>query len=319
MDIRHLKHFVAVVDHGNMLRASKVVHITQPALTKSIKTLEEDLQVNLLNRHSKGVEPTIFGKQLYEHAKLIINQLDRAEGDIRAGIKGEIGHIRVGFGINFAGSMLVNALFDVLEQFPNVTISVMSKPYEEISTALRRGDLDLAVAIFPFDLDEAELIYEPLIIDDFRTICRRQHPLANYPKQSLEQFAKQDWVLFDGPELVVTLFNAMFRDADLPPPQPVIQTNSNYILKSALQRGNYLSLVPAAIVHEELLSGEFVVLPSELTHIQTKAGIIYRANDVMPVAVAEVIVALRNNRDKLKLNKDLAPVGFAKPESALKY
>ncbi|MBO46656.1 MAG: hypothetical protein CMJ96_07130, partial [Planctomycetes bacterium] len=109
MDIRHLRHFVATVDHGNMLRASAAIHITQPALTKSIKSLEDDLQIKLFNRHPKGVEATVFGRQLYEHARLIISQLDRAEKEIRAGVKGEIGHIRVGFGWNFAGNMLVNS------------------------------------------------------------------------------------------------------------------------------------------------------------------------------------------------------------------
>lgn len=314
MDIRHLKHFVAVVDHGNMLRASKFVHITQPALTKSIKILEEDLQVRLFNRHPKGVEPTIFGSQLYEHAKLIINQLDRAENEIRAGIKGEIGHVRVGFGVNFAGITLVNALFEVLEQYPNITISVISKPYEEISSLLRRGELDLAVAIFPFDQLDAELIYEPLVVDEFRTICRREHPLADKPIQTLAQLAKQDWVLFNAPELILTLFNTMFREQDLPVPNPVLQTNSNYILKSALQRGNYLSFVPPAIVHEELLSGEFKIIPSGFPRMQTKAGIMYRANDVLPIVVMKMIEALRNNRDKLKLDKNLSPIEFSATE-----
>ncbi len=315
MDIRHLRHFVAVVDHGNMLRASEAVFITQPALTKSIKALEDDLQVSLLNRHSKGVEPTIFGRQLYEHAKLIINQLDRAENEIRAGIKGEIGHVRIGFGINFAGNLLVDALFDVLAQYPNITFSVISKPFEEISNMLRHGDLDLAVAIFPFDQPDVEVIYEPLVIDEFRTICRREHPLVDQPMQSLKQLADYDWVLFQGPDLVVTLFRAMFLDHDIPVPQPVVQTNSNYVLKATLQRGDYLSLVPPAIVHEELESGEFKIVPSELPQTQTKAGIIYRANDVIPVAVSAVIAALRNNRSKLNLDDKLAPVGFERPET----
>jgi DNA-binding transcriptional LysR family regulator len=315
MDIRHLRHFVAAVDHGNMLRASESIHITQPALTKSIKTLEDDLQIKLFNRHPKGVEATIFGRQLYEHAMLIINQLDRAEKEIRAGVKGEIGHIRIGFGWNFAGDMLVNALFDVLKLHPNITISVVSKPFEEISKMLRHGDLDLAVAIFPLDQSDAELKYETLVVDEFRTICRREHPLADQPMQTLEQLAEQDWILCDGPELVVRLFRAMFLDEDLPVPKPVVQTNSIFILKSALHREDYLSLVPPSIVHEELESGAFKIVPSELPQKQTKAGIIYRANDVLPIAVSELIGALQNNRDKLKLDKNLAPVGFERPEN----
>ena len=77
MEFRQLSYFVAVVDTGSISAASRQVHIAQPALTRQIRLLEEDLGTRLLERHPRGVSPTVAGKALYSEAMQLLDTRSR--------------------------------------------------------------------------------------------------------------------------------------------------------------------------------------------------------------------------------------------------
>ena len=299
MDLRQLKHFVAVLEHGNMLRAAETIHVTQPALSKSIRNLEDQLGVKLLERSPRGVSPTRYGLQLLDRAKLILNQTLRAEAEIRDLMDGVRGHLNIGFGANFAGFMLPRAILKVLER-PGVTASIVSRPFDELLPMLRQGELDLAVVVFPPEYPEEEFVYEPLIVSRFKCVCRPQHPLVGKRGRiGLAELAGQDWIVFDRPQTTANLFMSAFVNGDVLPPNPVIQTSSVFFLKAALRQGDYLSFVPPGLVYDELESGALVVLDTDLPLIRITAGFVYRANDILPAAAISVVEELRRLRDEI--------------------
>ncbi|MBR7784395.1 LysR family transcriptional regulator, partial [Undibacterium luofuense] len=75
MELRQLRYFVAIVDHGSLSRAARVLHIVQPALTQQIQALEEELGAMLLHRSAQGMQATDAGKLFYEHAQAILKQV----------------------------------------------------------------------------------------------------------------------------------------------------------------------------------------------------------------------------------------------------
>ncbi|NDE02288.1 MAG: LysR family transcriptional regulator, partial [Gammaproteobacteria bacterium] len=83
MELRQLRHFVAVVDSANLSRAAERVAISQPALTRSIKNLEDLLGVELLERQPRGVVPTEAGLALYHHAQIVLNACQRLTREVR--------------------------------------------------------------------------------------------------------------------------------------------------------------------------------------------------------------------------------------------
>lgn len=296
MDLRQLKHFVAVAERGNMMHAAKAVNVTQSTLSKSVAALEGRLGVRLFNRGPRGVTTTPYGEKLLTHAKLILNQARRSEEDIRALMEGTGGHVRVGFGANFAGFMLPQAILKVISGRPGITASIISKPFDELLPMLRQGDLDLAVVVFPPEPADEALTFEPLVVSEFCTVCRPSHPLARKRHVELPELTRQSWVLFDRPRAMQILFASLFLDHDLQPPQPVIATSSVFFLKSALLLGDYLSFIPPGLVHEEMKAGTLVKLATELPPIRTTAGMVYRTEDVMPAAVTDVVTELRAMR-----------------------
>ena len=220
---------------------------------------------------------------------------------IKGGKSGQWGHIRIGFGLHFAGAILADAVFDLLRKKPKITATITSKTFDELVPLLSRGELDLAVAVFPFDNPHPDLIYELLVEDEFQAICRECHPLVGDGKQTLDTLANETWVLFDRPELVVSLFGSIFLDNGLAVPHPAIQTNSVSILKSSIREGDRIAYLPPSIVFEELRAGDFVILDTEMPRKKTRAGIIYRKHDIIPDAVGDIINTLRERRGELRL------------------
>ena len=82
MELRQLRYFVAIVEHGSLSRAARVLHVAQPALTQQIQQLEAELGAQLLHRSAQGVLATDAGKIFHEHAQAILKQV----GDARSAI-----------------------------------------------------------------------------------------------------------------------------------------------------------------------------------------------------------------------------------------
>jgi LysR family transcriptional regulator, nitrogen assimilation regulatory protein len=83
IDVRKLKHFLAIVEAGSLSRAADLLRIAQPALTHSVRSLEDDLGVGLLERHARGVTLTEFGRVLEEQGRVILREVDRTRALIK--------------------------------------------------------------------------------------------------------------------------------------------------------------------------------------------------------------------------------------------
>jgi len=95
MEFRQLKYFVQIAESGNFSRAAEVLRIAQPSLSQQMKNLEDELGVDLLNRHARGVSTTELGQQFYDHARRILQEVDRAKEVMRSQ---SANPVRAGFG-----------------------------------------------------------------------------------------------------------------------------------------------------------------------------------------------------------------------------
>ena len=96
MDIRAMRYFVAIIDHGSLTRAAEVVCVAQPALSQQLAALEEEFGVPLVHRGAKGVRPTEAGKTLYRHIRNILRQVEMAGADVRVAGSEISGNVAIG-------------------------------------------------------------------------------------------------------------------------------------------------------------------------------------------------------------------------------
>lgn len=167
MDLTRLQYFVAVAEAGSFSRAAAALHLSQPALSRQVLQLEEELSQRLLDRTGRGVVATESGQALLGHARAIFARADEARADMLDRQQHPRGRIAIGLPPRVAHVLAADLVQRFLQEFPEASISVE----EDLSIRLREwlvaGRVDLAVLFDPPPTPQVHtetLIREPLVL-----------------------------------------------------------------------------------------------------------------------------------------------------------
>ncbi len=178
MQLKQLAHFLAAIDHGSISAAAESQHVTQPALTRSIRKLEETVGAQLLERGRLGVSPTAYGRALAERARIIVNEAEQAAGELAAMRSGRRGTVRLGLGPGIATDALLGTLARCAQDRADVILSLHIGYPDTVFGMLRRGELDALVTMRPAGTFDPDLQFEPLTPVTSIVVARAAHPLA---------------------------------------------------------------------------------------------------------------------------------------------
>lgn len=143
MELRHLRYFAAVAAHGSFSRAAKNLHLTQPALSRQVKDLEDELGVPLLVRGTNAVTLTEAGEIFYEEARDLLARADQAVQRVRGEARHEI--LRVGYGPSLTAGIMPKALERFQSAVPRVRIELVDLSPREMGEKAGAGQLDLVI------------------------------------------------------------------------------------------------------------------------------------------------------------------------------
>jgi DNA-binding transcriptional LysR family regulator len=194
MELRHLRYFVAVAEELSFRGAGEKLHLSQPALSAQIRSLEEELKVRLLKRTTRSVSLTHAGRVFLDEARLVLQAAGRAEERVRSAEHGLTGTLRVGMISSIANAWLAGILRGFLRQFPGVQLSLFDLTTHEQLRRLRAGELDAALLRPPVGFPELEFKFvaestQVLAAPVRHRLARKREPLA--------------WKDFDGEALVM--------------------------------------------------------------------------------------------------------------------
>lgn len=147
--IDDLRSFVVLSEQLHFRRAAEILHVSQPALSKQIRRLEDRLGGPLLIRRSRGLHLTPAGHILLQHARQIIDDSESAERVTRLALRGEAGTLRVGFGIAVLARGLPNLMLRFRKRFPNVDLSVRNMSTSDQLEALAGRKIDVGFVRLP--------------------------------------------------------------------------------------------------------------------------------------------------------------------------
>jgi DNA-binding transcriptional LysR family regulator len=295
MDLRQARHFVAVVAHGNVLGAANAIHLSQPALTKSIQNLEAEFGVKLFDRGPRGMAPTIYGRALFEHAKSLLSESDKCVSDIRALKDGRRGHLRLGIA-NFAVYFLPSVIAKLLVASPGLSFDVVDGNYEALVEQVREGTLDAVISGLPPVGRAEDLVHEELISGEFVIVCRPdRHPFAAAGNRvrSIEELQAAQWILPNRPRAIHDIWELSFLSRGKVPPIPALKSGSFLFVRALVLEGSFVTLLPRDIVREEVERGVLAVIAIDLPYARTTEGIIYRPGEVRMPALDILIAAIR--------------------------
>jgi LysR family nitrogen assimilation transcriptional regulator len=156
MELRQLRYFIAIVDHGSLSRAAKVLHIVQPALTQQLQHLEEELGATLLHRSAQGMQATDAGKLFYEHAQAILKQVSDAKSAVTQSTDKPSGTVALGIPQSVSGALAFPLLTAVRAAFPDIVFQLTEELTGNLTEQLKSGRLNLAIL---FDDGNCKIIF----------------------------------------------------------------------------------------------------------------------------------------------------------------
>jgi DNA-binding transcriptional LysR family regulator len=145
MELRHLRYFVAVAETENVTRAATQLHVSQPALSRQVHDLEEEIGFQLLHRSAKSVRLTEAGKVFLTEARAVLQRATEAVQTARAVAGGVKGEIHVGYSPSLTVQILPQALRAFQNEFPGVRVALHDLAGGEMLSQLRAGKLDVAL------------------------------------------------------------------------------------------------------------------------------------------------------------------------------
>jgi DNA-binding transcriptional LysR family regulator len=291
LESRRLRHFLAVFELGSIGQASEKLLLTQPALSKSIRQLEDELGVRLFDRTPMGVVPTVFGNALALHAKSIEAQIRNAEAQISS-LKGKAhGHVTVGIGPSVARNIMPAATRTLRSLQPGIALTVIEGLIDDLLPRLRRGELDLIVGSWPRIADPT-FTTEVVLVDRLEVIAREGHPLAGrtVKRQELLDFP---WALPPASQKWRQSLDELFLERGLEPPKPQVVSNSSGFLQSLIRSSDYLSFLPRQLLDLET-SGGLVTLDVEMERLDPEISMSFRERSLLNASISEVVQVLRS-------------------------
>ncbi len=143
MELRHLRYFAAVAAHGSFNQAAQNLHLTQPALSRQVKDLEDELGVRLLLRGKNAVTLTDAGEVFYEEARDLLARADQAVQRVRGESRNEV--LRIGYSPSLTAGIMPGALEKLQAATPGVRIELADLSVREMNELAKAGQLDLLI------------------------------------------------------------------------------------------------------------------------------------------------------------------------------
>lgn len=222
MELRQLRYFAAIVEHGNMTRAAESLHVAQPALSQQLASLEAEMRGRLFERGPQGMRVTPAGEILFRHARSLLHQID----DMRLAIHHEIARPSGRVAIGIAGStarILAAPLLTALKPYPDILVELVERPSAELVGLAAQGSLDLAIAVDAERVRGVSLIplfYEQLYVVQQRTRGARRRAAndtgTELPSITLAELAAQPLLLPRPPSTIRSRIESALIAAHLP-------------------------------------------------------------------------------------------------------
>lgn len=301
-DIRQLRHFVCVMQTGNITRAAELLEITQPALTRSIKKMEERIGARLLDRGPRSLKPTEAGQVLYRYARIIINQAERALADVTAVSRGEQGHVHIGMAALFAPTLISHLIPQLTARFPGLHVRITEGFFEDLVAGLLEGEIDVLLSNFPPGIVPPDVVLKPLFEIRTEFVVGASHPLAANKKVTAKDLRGAQWAMIKQPH-IVDFLDKFFASESLPPVSVAIEATSLNTLKSLVMLGQYVSMLPRRWIEEEIRTGEIKAIRTNGTSLVREVGLILRQTATQRPTVENIIPVIEESCREWQINR----------------
>ncbi len=277
LKVRQLHLLVDLFETGNLSKTAARLGATQPGMSKFLGDLEDDLQVKLFERNSRGLTPTPFCVALVAHAKVILGELARTQSTIRLMSDGATGTLVIGMTPTAATGVVPTAAAYFRRKFPDAYVEIIEGRLDDLLPQLREGKLDGIVALTDQTRFDGSLRCDILFQEQMRLVVCKTHPLARKRKVTWADVQEYPWISpAHGSPLRKELDHELAM-ANQAAPKFRVQTGSTVTIVTLLQESDLVSPMSVRVARYFQGLGLVVPLPIPTTR-DWSVGLIRRRN-----------------------------------------
>lgn len=285
MKLDQLQHVVAIVEHGSLRAAARRLDVPQPALTRSVRSLEKELGGALFLRETRGMTLTPMGRRFHLRASAIVHEARRAVEEIAQHGGDESGTVMVALSIMPHVGLLPAALRDFRERCPKVRLHVIEGLFPDVERGLREGAIDFYIGAAPRSAPAPGLTQQFVQSNTRVVMCRQGHPLGS--ARSLKALKDAQWAVTAVDYDVDDDLARLFDSHALTPPSVLFRARSAMSIMVALAYSDLLAMLPVQWAHFPLTRDALQVI-SVREHLPAPDVVLIRRPDLPLTPAAEI-------------------------------
>jgi DNA-binding transcriptional LysR family regulator len=260
MELRHLRYYVAVAEAKNFTHAAAKMHVAQPALSRQVQDLEDEIGVDLMRRSPRGVVLTAEGKLFLEEARSILAATDNAVSKVRALARGDYGELHIGYGPSPSIELLPPAMIAFQKAAPKVNVKLHDLSGDELLSGLHDGTLELCVMSRPMEETVAGIEFHSLKRYPICVAMGPHHPLRKAKSVSLDRVREEPLVAFRKKEytnyhhLLAQVFGGVRKV-----PRIAVECDGASSLVTEIEAGRGVAILPS--VFAKAIGGRLTLRP----------------------------------------------------------
>ncbi|GAA5415699.1 HTH-type transcriptional regulator CynR [Paraliobacillus ryukyuensis] len=244
MELRQLNYFYEVAKQQSISKAAQALHVSQPALSKTIKNLETELGMTLLLRTNKASELTDAGMVVFEYAKKISRDMEDMMTILHDLTELKRGEIHFGLPPLIGGLFFPHILAEFHKTYPNINIVITEYGGAKVVKSVAEGELDLAVTVLP--IDHTLFDAYPIVEENMQLMVHHQHPLASRSTVDLSELEQEEFIFYHEDFALHDMMWNKFLEVGYEP--KILFKSSQWDLMSAMVAANLgITILPKSI------------------------------------------------------------------------
>lgn len=298
LKLRHLETFVEVARQRSIVKAADALHVSQPAISKTMRELEDRLGVTVVERDGRGIRLTNLGELFLRHASASVAALRQGLTSIKASKEGSAVPIRVGALPTVSSLIMAPAMKSFLDDHPRTRVRIVTGENRTLLEQLRVGELDLVVGRLAAPELMTGLTFEHLYSEVVKFVVRPGHPLLGAERAIFE--ALPDYVvLVPTPQSIIRSFvdRLLITNGVTELPRQ-IETVSDTFSRAFMRDGDAVWIISSGVVANDIADGHLAALPIDTGDTQGPVGLTMRATMTHSPALTHLLEVIRQSHKR---------------------
>jgi len=286
VDVRQMEMFRAVAEERSFTRAGRRLHVSQSAVSRQVKLLEDELGEALLHRHGRRVALTPSGDLVLAASNRVIRDLQEVVSQLSEARQLQRGTLRLGGGMTVCLYVFPKLLKTLGRQHREIDFRVVSGTSEQILDRIRKHDVDLGLLTLPIVGRDLEVM--PVIKEEMVVVAGRGHPLTRRRIVDAEDLGRHPMILYEAGSNTRKAVDGLFVEAGVAV-DVAMETENVEIIKAMVASGIGVTVIPYSAVAREVRAGRFACSRIRGRQLFRETGWVYLKTDPLPRAAVELL------------------------------